>query len=456
MTILQPHPCINFRRTVAILLLFVGICLANAAPAVRYPRSNHRTRSDISYLMRYRGSLTLGYLNHDDKMDFYISRPVVLGGTVAVEFLPTGRWKCLQEWNNASIGLALTAVDLGHNKFLGQAIAPHAYFNIPLVNHPRAIFGLRPGAGVGFVTRTYANTVPDDQRWKNIKVNGEQIANASIGSIANAFMTAGFYFDFPFGDNWDVTLSFAWQHLSNASIMTPNGGYNMFNAEIGMAYTPKRKTQGFHHWEPDPLRYEGLYQHVKKKWGIELLVAGGVRSVYYKDRDWFGTASVSLSGYWQPLAIFRLGIGADFFYDGAYAAVCDEFAAEGNRHTTYFSKTYLSESRVTNCLRAGVSLQPECIIGNFTFGYHIGLYLYDPVKNLEPYAAVKNNGGKPLNRGIFYAYNPLKSSTYQDGWCYQKIQLRYYCSEHFFFNLGLKLHFFKAENLDFGIGFRFT
>ena len=243
MSLFPSHPRFHLRRTALLWLMLVSTYIGAAAPAtsVRYPGSNHRTRSDISYLMRYRGSLAIGYLNKDDKMDFYISRPVVLGGTVAVEFLPTGRWKCLQEWNNASVGLALTAVDLGHSKFLGQAIAPHAYFNIPLVNHPRAVFGLRPGAGIGFVTRTYANTVPDDQRWQNIKVNGEQVANASIGSVANAFMTAGFYLDFPFSDNWDVTLSFVREgkpivlmnHLRNE-------GFEITEYEAGIYHVRKK------------------------------------------------------------------------------------------------------------------------------------------------------------------------------------------------------------------------
>ncbi len=142
------------------------------------------------------------------------------------------------------------------------------------------------------------------------------------------------------------------------------------------------------------------------------------------------------------------------YYDGAYAALCDEFASEGAKHVTYYGKTYLRESKTANCFRVGVSLQPEFVVGNFTFGYHVGVYLYDPVKNLEPYSAVVANNGKPLNRGIFYAYDPTKVSNYQDGWCYQKLMLRYYCGKNFFVHLGLKLHVIKAEFIDAGIGVR--
>ncbi len=445
-------------RYLFILVLLLGVSLAElSASPNSYRQAQHRTASDVSYKMRYRGSLTLGYLNKDDKINFYINRPVVLGGTFAVEFLPTGRWKCMQAWNNASVGLALSFYDLGHNKFLGQVIAPHAYINVPLYRHPRVIVGLRPGLGLAFSTRTYQNTVPKEYLWQRYRLDdGTQIANASIGSYTNAFLKGELYLDFPFGKNWDVTLSLGWQHLSNGSTVTPNSGYNMFNAEIGVAYTPTRKTQGFRYYEPDPMQHDRMYAGVKKIWGIELMMGGGVRSVYYKDRRWYGAASLSLSAYWQPLAFFRVGLGADMFYDGAFSAVYYKFAKKDEKNITYFSKTYISENKVANCFRAGISVQPEFVFGNLVFGYHIGVYLYDPIKNLEPFNEVESRKGKPFNRGIFYAYNPMLTGTKQDGWLYQKLQLRYYCSEHFFINLGLKAHFFKAEFIDVGMGFRFN
>ena len=91
------------------------------------------------------------------------------------------------------------------------------------------------------------------------------------------------------------------------------------------------------------------------------------------------------------------------------------------------------------------------VLGNLTFGYHLGIYLYDPVKNLEPYAEAE----KGLKRGIFYSYDPLKASTYQDGWFYQTLLLKYRCSRHIFVQLGLKVHIMKAEFLYAGLGLAF-
>lgn len=450
-------------------LLVFCLLLLLPVSAEKYAQSNHRSKVTEKYNLRYRLSGTAGWLNRDDKIagdkqtiGLSMDRPVVAGGTFAVEFLPTGRLQSLQQWNNASIGLALTVLDLGQNQYLGQVIAPHSYINIPLVHRKHFVFGLRPGLGLAFATKTYANTVPAEYKWKNyrIPITGgskmyKQIANVSIGSVANAFLVGELYMDFPIRNGWDITFSAGWQHLSNGSTMTPNAGYNMFNAELGVAYTPSESANGHHFHSPYSEVPKQLWDGVTKKWDVEIGVAGGCRSVYYKDRKWFGVGSLSVSAHWIPVSIFRLGAGVDVFYDGAYMSVSDEFHTAGSKApVTYYHKTYLAESKVSNCFRVGVSLQPEFVFGNLTVGYHLGLYLYDPIKNLEPYASVKNNGGKPLNRDVVYSYNLLDVSNGQDGWFYQKLQLKYHCTKYLFVQLGLKVHIMKAEFVDAGLGVR--
>ena len=397
------------------------------------------------------------------KMD----RPVVLGGTVAAEFLPTGRLHSLQQWNNASIGVAATALNLGQDKYLGTPLALWGYLNIPLVHMKHFEFGLRPGAGLAFADKRYSNTVPQESLWTAYQKDGAQIANISIGSVVNAFINGGLYFDFPIRDGWAITLAGGWQHMSNGSVLTPNAGYNMFNAEIGVAYTPeeREKTAALKEESRMPKADvpRRLWDGVEKKWDVEIGLAGGARSVYYKDRSvkgnqWiFGVGEFTVAAHWIPLSIFKLGAGVDVFYDGAYRAVNDEFAdANPGAPQTYFSKTYLTESKVSNCFRVGVSIQPEFTVGDFSFGYHVGFYIYDPVKNLEPYNEAKAaaDAGKSLNRGLFYKYDPTRASTYQDGWCYQRLNVKYHFTEHLYAQLDLKLHIMKAEFVAAGLGVR--
>jgi hypothetical protein len=99
-------------------------------------------------------------------------------------------------------------------------------------------------------------------------------------------------------------------------------------------------------------------------------------------------------------------------------------------------------------LRAGVSLQPEFVIGKLTAGFHFGVYMYDPIKNLEPYAVAQST---PQSKGIFYKYNINK----EDGWFYTRASLKYEVTPHLLLAIGLKTHLHRAEFIEWGVGYRF-
>jgi len=405
---------------------------------------------------------------NDGKVDQWIQRPV-LGGQFAVEFLPTGRWHCLQQWNNASIGVGASYLNLGNDKYLGSAIAAYGYMNQPFYNGTHFRIGIRPTVGLAAVTKTYANTLPDDVApyTKARDSEGKLIANWSVGSILNAYLALELYMDFPIKNGWEITLSGGWHHISNGSFMHPNAGYNMFGGELGVRYTPGMdegvkglKDEGYQKPKSDVPRK--LYDGVDKPWAVEISATGGAKQNYYADNQngqrFYGVATLKAAAYWVPVSIFRIGAGVDAFYDGYYSAVNDEFKGDNpGAPITYFGKTYLAKSEVKNCFRVGISLQPEFIIGNLTAGIHVGFYVFDPVKNLEPYDAAKAAAqkGESLDRGVFYSYDFSKASNYQDGWCYMQFVLKYHVLDHLFVQLGLKTHGVRAEFIDAGLGVAF-
>ena len=392
----------------------------------------------------------------DGKVDPWIQRPV-LGGQFAVEFLPTGRWHCLQQWNNASIGVGLSYLNLGNDAYLGSAITAHGYMNQPFYNGTHFRIGVRPSVGLAAVTKTYSNTLPEGVApYTRARDNeGKLIANWSMGSILNAYLAMELFMDFPIKDGWEITLSGGWHHISNGSFMHPNAGYNMFGGELGVRYHPNN----LNNQKPKRMTTRELHEEVEKPWAVEISATGGAKQNYYADNQhgmrFYGAATVKAAAYWVPVSIFRLGAGVDAFYDGYYAAVNDEFAAANpGAPVTYFGKSYLAQSKVENCFRVGLSIQPEFVIGHLTAGLHVGFYVFDPVKNLEPYSEAKAaaDSGQPLNRGIFYAYDFTKASNYQDGWCYMQFVLKYHVLDHLFVQLGLKTHGVRAEFIDAGLG----
>ena len=380
-------------------------------------------------------SLQGGAVMPDGKVDKVVDAPKewhapVWGVNVGVDFAPD--WQALKDWNNATIGVGLSYWNMGH-ELLGHAIAPYAYMNIPLVKLPRFELGLRPGIGAAFMTKTYRNTVPEGQLFVSVTD-----ANQCVGSVTNLYFPEVLYMNFPLAKGWSISLAGGWYHISNGSTVQPNSGYNIFGAELGVSKViglSGDKAIG------DEARDK---EEDTKKWSVAVAGTMGGRQVYYRDQQTFMVGSMHASAYWHAHPIFRLGGGVDVFYDGAYI-----------QRETHFGKTNLDLAQPGDCWRVGVSVQPEFVVGNFTAGLHVGAYMYDPVKALEPQWREDGLPTERLDKPVFYAYDLLNagSAGYPDGWLYTEVVLRYHLPWHMFVQAMMKSHLTKVEFISLGLGF---
>ena len=384
-------------------------------------------------------SLMGGGVMPDGKVDKVVNAGVptnswhapVYGAEVLVSFAP--HWRALQEWNGARVGGAFGYWNLGHEQ-LGHAITPYIYMEIPLVRVPHFELGLRPGIGAAFMTKTYRNTVPEGHMFKDVVD-----ANECIGSVTNLYFPEALYLNFPIAKGWGLSLAGGWYHISNGSTRQPNSGYNIFAGELALKYD----------WSdvPEQKNVADDTEEMSKRWSISLSGSAGGRQVYYRDNQTFAVASMHAAAYWHAHEIFRLGAGVDVFYDGAYVP-----------RETKFVKTNLSLAQPGDCWRVGLSLQPEFVVGDFTLGLHLGAYMYDPVKELEPQWEVKKKEELPqerLDKPIFYAYDLLKAGTpgNPDGWLYTSVVLRYHLPWNMFLQGMMKSHLTKVEFVSLGVGF---
>ena len=377
-------------------------------------------------------SLQGGAVMPDGKVDKVVNTPKewhapVWGVNVGVDFAPD--WQALEDWNNATIGVGLSYWNMGH-ELLGHAIAPYAFMDIPLVRLKHFELGLRPGIGAAFMTKTYRNTVPEGQMFVSVTD-----ANQCVGSVTNLYFPEVLYMNFPLTNGWSISLAGGWYHISNGSTVQPNSGYNIFGAELGVKKVMEGQTKS------DP---SDLSDQSDKKWSIALAGTMGGRQVYYRDQQTFMVGSMHAAAYWHAHKIFRLGGGVDVFYDGAYI-----------QRETHFGKTNLDLAQPGDCWRVGVSLQPEFVVGNFTAGLHVGAYMYDPVKALEPQWREEGLPTQRLDKPIFYAYDLLNagSAGYPDGWLYTEVVLRYHLPWHMFVQAMMKSHLTKVEFISLGLGF---
>ena len=379
-------------------------------------------------------SLQGGAVMPDGKVDKVVDAPKewhapVWGVNVGVDFAPD--WQALKDWNNATIGVGLSYWNMGH-ELLGHAIAPYAYMNIPLVKLPRFELGLRPSIGAAFMTKTYRNTVPEGQLFVSVTD-----ANQCVGSVTNLYFPEVLYMNFPLAKGWSISLAGGWYHISNGSTVQPNSGYNIFGAELGVKKVVDEVERRVGYEARDK-------EEDAKKWSVAVAGTMGGRQVYYRDQQTFMVGSMHASAYWHAHPIFRLGGGVDVFYDGAYI-----------QRETHFGKTNLDLAQPGDCWRVGVSVQPEFVVGNFTAGLHVGAYMYDPVKALEPQWREDGLPTERLDKPVFYAYDLLNagSAGYPDGWLYTEVVLRYHLSWHMFVQAMMKSHLTKVEFISLGLGF---
>ena len=400
----------KFARQIA-LIIFLSGCILSKSGA----------QSSAGYgikLQAIRGSV----YPHDKQIKKIIDQPVS-GAELSVEYQTLGE-KPWQQYNNFPVvGVGAVWLNLGNPSQLGHAFALYPYINYRLLDTKFFKLRVKAGMGASYLTKTYYNTNADNYQ-------SLQSGNAAIGSNLNVYFSGGGSLEIPIYNGLSLTADYTWNHMSNGSVVVPNSGLNLLNAFAGIKYTPNYKAFN----RPEKAEHPDLNRNFK--W--ECILSGGVRQLFYRDKKNFPIGSISIAAY-KPLSNFyQMGLGVDGFYDGAY---------DGN---TKFERSYITSDQLQNKLRAGISWRHELLLGKITAGLQFGIYLYDPLKNLEPKDLVVSNGGLPLNKPLIYTYDIDK----EDGWLYTRAVFKYAVTDHLLLSVGLKTHLQKAEFIEWGVGYK--
>ena len=351
----------------------------------------------------------------------------VTGAEFSIEFQTMGEKSWQQYQNFPVVGLGAVWLDLGNPEKLGNALALYPYINTALIRNTYFNLYLKSGAGISYLSKTYYQTNRDAAGNELTIRTG---ANPAIGSALNVYFSGGAALDIPLTKSLSATAEYTWNHMSNGSTVAPNAGLNLMNGFVGLRYMPNYKNNTF------PTKQSIL--DLPRKYTIELIASSGFRQLYYLDNKTFPIASLSLSISRPFTNYYRMGLGLDGFYDGAY---------DGN---TKFKRTFIQSDELKNKLRGGILWQHELIYGRLRAGLHFGVYLYDPLKNLGPCDSNGNLINPTQRKPIIYNYDIEK----EDGWLYTRAALKYTLTEHLFLSLGLKTHYQKAEFIEWGVGCR--
>lgn len=370
-------------------------------------------------------------------LELITQRPVS-GGEICLEFPSWQAYPWQKYWGDPILGVGIVGMDLGNPKVLGAAFAAYPYLSIRLVDIKHFKFNIKFGTGLSFFTKTYNDGDTDPSHFY-----GEN-TNTAIGSIVNCYLTGGLNLSFPIAQNFAITVDAGFSHMSNGSILQPNGGINMFYGSVGGSYTYDtglRPRQRFGKTNRDKLPYT---------FSLNLTASFGGRELYYLDNKAYPIGSFHFGGTYNICNFYALGLGLDAFYDGVFVrqgvvpGMSKEERELQTKHTK-FGRYLILNDKFENKIKAGISINNEFLIGRVTILLDWGIYLYNPLRN----GYVKEHPKYGRNRPLFYSYN----IDDEDGWNWFRLGLRCRVHDNMYMQVGVKTHLNKAEMIEWGIGY---
>ena len=373
-----------------------------------------------------------------------------LGGELAIEFPSWGEYPWQQYLGEPTLGVGFIGLNLGDNKILGQSFAIYPYLLIDIVKLPHFELNWKVGAGLSFFNKTYDRVYdkynPEtDPNWSYYGAT----CNNLIGSIVNVYLTTGANFNFQITKQFGLHADFGYMHMSNGSVLQPNGGINILYASVGASYLL------------ETINNQSKYNKQKEfapqshRWNINITGSGGYRELYYGDNKGYGVGSLHIGAIYNICNWYAIGGGFDAFYDGVFnqqggtrlEGLTPEQRQEQLKHTQFGRYVILNED-LSNKFRVGISINNEFMIGRITAILDWGVYLYDPIR--LAYYTDDTYKYKYEKRPILYKYDIKK----EDGWNYIRLGVRCRVWDNLYVQTAVKTHLSKAEMIEWGVGYQ--
>jgi hypothetical protein len=222
--------------------------------------------------------------------------------------------------------------------------------------------------------------------------------NHIFGSHFNAYVGLGFYARYKLSPHWSINANVSLNHLSNGAYTKPNHGINTLTGGLGFGY----------HFNKEfcPSLPKAKAPQSRDQELLIVASAGKSQATFYNPNKYF-SGSINVNYLWYRSKKVAWGLGLDAIHYGAapYIYLEDPMDSEGDDN--FFGGAYTSYN---------------LFMGRTTIFIQIGAYL---LKSIEPPQPV-----------------------------YPRVGLRYNINKHLVANFGIKASFFRAEFLEFGIGYR--
>ncbi len=318
----------------------------------------------------------LNYLAQDDIYAFDLS----------VGFPTYGKdyWEKLYNYPRTGVGYSYWI--LGNNEVLGKAYALYNYINIPFFKRTEKLsLNYQVSYGVAYISKKFDLY--------------ENHLNRAIGSHTNIYIHLGIDGKIRLFPRCEMVIEAGTTHFSNGKTRSPNYGINEGSVSLGFNY---------HFNENGTSMQEPEIPGIGKRYIQSVIYSAGTK-VYdnlYGKRYFISSVSYNLECCLNQKR--KIGLGADFFYDGSISEAL-------------VSKEGIPEKDFAKLIRFGLHASYAIRYKKIMMGIQIGNYLYSKYKDLTN--------------------------------VYSRISVQYLVTSNIVGSVGIKSHLGKADFMEWGLGY---
>lgn len=374
--------------------------------------------------------------------------------------LPSQQQHAWQQYlNNATVGLGLSWIDLGH-EMLGHSIAIYPYILLNAIDTDYFQMRFKVAGGIAGVTQHWYTQ--EDQNPDNYY---EPTVNTVFGCYHNVYLSAGLQLNVPITKSLAFGTEFAYFHMSNGRTNMPNIGANAIYGSLGITATFNSEVK------KKPIQFPDQ----PYGWALNISGAAGGQQPAIEDTHNYLISNFHIAPVYHVNNWYAIGLGLDVFYNNAVSKntarnlYCHgEFSVGSLRGdfpdldlpgddddlidcTTCGSEKDIDYSFAQK-VRAGIAINNEFKFGAVTAMVDWGLYFYNPSRQIYYDYHYDNFGTVAPKRPLMY--KTPNGAGGEEASHYIRFGMKYRVWDNLFLQASAKTHLHICEFIEFGIGYQ--
>lgn len=356
-----------------------------------------------------------------------------------------------QYLGNATVGLGLSWIDLGH-QMLGHAVAVYPYILLNAIDSDYLQMRFKVAGGIAGVTEHWYTQ--DDQ---NPEHYYEPTVNTVFGCYHNVYLSAGLQLNFPITESLAFGTELSYFHMSNGRTNMPNIGANALYGSLGVTATFNSEAK------KKPVTFPSL----PYGWALNITGSAGGQQPDIEDTHKYLISSFHAGAVYHVNDWYGIGLGLDVFYNSAVSKYTDRNLFCHGDFKMYYDDDDIYDEIVdcTTCgdqkdvdytfaqkVRAGIAMNNEFKFGAVTAIVDWGVYFYNPYRHIYYDYHYDNNGIVVPKRPLLYT--TPNGAGGEEACHYIRFGMRYRVWDNLYLQASAKTHLHICEFIEFGLGYQ--